>query len=217
VPLSREQCAYYHKLTNRIVVYDMSGLQIFQEGNRRPATRADIQRFLSQESSYHNITAVIHEATHQVGFNTGMHPRNVLGPMWIYEGLAVFHETPDPRNNMDVGWTPGPHVNRPRLEHLRRYLAGSSRSQPLIQKMICEDDLFKQPHTALDNYALSWGLMYYFDRRRPKELSAYLRLHQSKTLDSDDSKESRLKDFESCFGDDWDKFYRDFFEFVRRL
>ena len=213
VNILHEQCAYYHKLTNRIVVYDMSGMQAQPAANRRRVT--SIQMFLSQPDAQHNIRAVIHEAVHQVGFSTGMHPRFIPNPVWVYEGLATFHEVPDSRNR-EIGWTFGPHINRARLDHLRRYLSGPHMESPII-KMIKDDKLFDQPETALNNYALAWGLIYYLERSRPKELTAYLKILQEKTEESQDSAEIRVKDFESCFGSDWSKFDRDFTDFVRRL
>jgi len=214
VSLFQEQRAYYHKLTNRIVLYDMSGQQAFQEGNQRRANAMDIQRFLTQPGAYNNIMTVVHEAVHQVGFNTGMHPRHAPNPVWLYEGLAMLHEVPDTRHR--TGWTPGPHVNRPRLEQLRRYFSGPRLESP-VQRMIQDDELFRQPATALDNYALAWGLTYYLVKKRPKELAAYLKILQEKTPTSDDINELRIKEFETCFGSDWNAFYKDLSYFISRL
>jgi hypothetical protein len=214
VTLLKEQCAYYHKHTNRIAVYDTSGQQALQEGNQRRATAEDTRSFLMQPGSLRNITAVIHEAAHQVGYNTGMHPRHAPSPVWLCEGLAVLHEVPDPRHRS--GWTPGPHINRPRLDQLRQYL-GTPRLVSPIQNMIQDDKLFAKPATALDNYALAWGVTYYLVKKRQKELVLYLNVLQAKKPDSDDSQEIRIKDFESCFGGDWTKFYKEFHDFVRRL
>ena len=214
VALSKE-CAYYHKLTNRIVVYDMSGQQVFQEGNQRRVNAVDIQRLLRQPGSYHNIMTTIHEAVHQVGYNTGMHPRFAPTPLWLLEGLATLHEVPDLRDR--VGWTIGrPHVNRPRLDQLRQYLQKPQQNAS-IQEMIKEDKLLKRSDTALEHYALAWGLTYYLVQKRPKELAVYLEIMQKKTIFSDDSDKIRIQDFESCFGGDWDKFYKEFFGFLRRL
>ena len=214
VPLLKEQCAYYHKSTNRIAMYDMSGQQALREGIQRRANAADIQGFLRQPDSYNNIRSVIHEAVHQVGFNTGMHPRFTPNPIWLCESLAVFHEVPDPKNR--IGWTLGPHINRDRLEQLKRYLGKPQQESP-IRKMIRDDNLFKQPDTALDHYALAWGLTYYLVKKRPKELAAYLAILQEKTLNSDDDAAIRLQEFESCFGDDWKTFDKECFNFLRRL
>ena len=211
VHLFPEQRAYYHKLTNRIVLYDMTGQQAFQEGNQRRVNANDVLGFLAQPN---NIMTVVHEAVHQVGFNTGMHPRYAPNPVWTYEGLALLHEVPDTRNRS--GWTPGPHINRPRLDQLRRYLGKPHQESPII-KMIQDDKLFSNPQTALDNYALAWGITYYLARRRPQELAAYLKILQEKTPESDDSDEIRIREFENCFGSDWDAFDRDFINYIRRL
>ncbi|MCL2006256.1 MAG: DUF1570 domain-containing protein [Planctomycetaceae bacterium] len=216
VNILEEQCAYYHKLTNRIVVYDISGMQTFREGDRR---RMGTMPFLMQPEAAGNIRTVVHEAVHQVGFNTGMHPRFVDSPIWIYEGLAVFHEVPDQRNR-DLGWSLGPYVNPSRLLHLRRYLLrlqSAPTVQRPIQAMIMDDRLLSNSATALDNYALAWGLFYYLERTRSQELAAYLQLLQGKTVASEDSPEIRIADFESCFGDDWDRLYREFGDYIRRL
>ena len=214
VNLFAEQRAYYHKLTNRIVLYDLTGQQALQEGNQRRAGRVDIQRFLDHPRALNNVMTVIHEAVHQVGFNTGMHPRFAPNPVWLYEGLAILHEVPDTRHRS--GWSPGPHVNRPRLEQLRRYLGKPHQESP-IKKMIQDDDLFRRQETALDNYALAWGVTYFLVRRRPSELAAYLKILQEKTSKSDDIAEIRIEEFESVFGSDWSTFDRDFVNFVNRL
>jgi len=214
VTLFPEQRAYYHKLTNRIVLHDMTGLQAFREGDQRRATAADIQRFLAHPNAYRNVMTVVHEAVHQVGFNTGMHPRYAPNPVWLYEGLALLHEVPDLRHR--TGWSLGPRINPPRLERLRQFLNRPHQDSP-IKRMIQDDDLFRRPETALDNYALAWGLTYFLVQRRPREFAAYLQTLQKKTPLSDDDAEIRIRDFEAAFGSDWNTFDRDFLNFIRRL
>ena len=206
-----EQRAYYHQQTNRIVLHDMTGQQALREGDQRRANPADLRNFLEQPE---NIMTVVHEAVHQVGFNTGMHPRYAPNPVWLYEGLAILHEVPDMRSRF--GWSLGPHVNRPRLVQLRRYLEKPHQESP-IRKMIQDDKLFSNSATALDNYALAWGITYYLAKRRPKELTAYLKMLQVKTHESDDNNEIRIREFEDSFGSDWDAFHKDFANFLRRL
>ena len=213
VSLFLEQRAYYHKLANRIVMYDITGQQAFQENVQRRQTVNDAQRFRSQPN---NIMNVVHEAVHLVGFNTGMHPRNAPNPVWLYEGLAVLHEVPDTKN--PSGWTIGPYVNRPRLDQLRRFLNHPHQESPIqrIQKMLQDDNLFFTSTTALDNYALAWGITYYLAKKKPKELATYLKILQAKTSESDDNETIRITDFESVFGNNWDVFERDFRNFISR-
>ena len=214
VSLAKEQRAYYHKLTNRIVMYDISGQQVFVEGEQRRATAVDTQKLLLQPD---NIRTVIHEAIHQVGYNTGMHTRHAPNPVWLCEGLALLHEVPNTRNR--DGWTPGtperPPINALRLAHLRASL-GNLRPES-IQKMIQDDKLFAKSDTALESYALAWGLTYYLVKKQPQEFAAYLKLLQAKTPLSEDDDSIRIEDFESCFGKDWAKFYREFVNFVKRM
>ena len=214
ISLFPEQRAYYHILMNRIVMYDMTGQQAFREGDQRRINPNDRQNFLANPN---NIMTVVHEAVHLVGFNTGMHPRHAPNPYWLYEGLAVVHEVPDPRHSS--GWTLGrPHVNRPRLDQLRQYFNRPHPESPIqrIQKMLQEDQLFTTPATALDNYALAWGVTYYLVRQRPKEFAAYLQILQEKTPLSRDTADIRLKEFESVFGSDWNAFEHDFRIFISR-
>lgn len=215
ITLSKGQCAYYYKMTNRIAMYDMTGHQTFQEGNQKRGSSADISAFLKQPNAYLNIMSVIHEAVHQVGFNTGMHSRFAPTPVWFSEGLAVFHEVPDVKNK-DVGWTLGPRVNENRLEQLRAFWQRQP-EQP-IQKMIVVsgDPLFSRPQSALDNYALAWGLVYYLTKQRPKAWAEYIEILRAKNPLSEDTDETRLKDFESCFGKDWDRLYREFNNYMKR-
>jgi hypothetical protein len=114
------------------------------------------------------------------------------------------------------GWSPAPRVNLSRLKQLKLFL-GKPRLASPIQKMLREDDLFRKSDSALDSYALAWGVTYFLVKRKPKELAAYLKILQEKTPDSEDNAEIRLQDFESCFGDHWTQFYREFYDFVRRL
>src|SRR6516165_385823 len=40
-----------------------------------------------------NIATVIHEATHQIAFNSGVHVRKADNPLWLLEGMAMYFET----------------------------------------------------------------------------------------------------------------------------
>jgi len=178
----------------------------------------EIRPVLRHPGSDNYIRTIIHEAVHQVGFNTGMHSWFAPLPAWLCEGLAIFHEVPNPNTATrdQNAWTLGPHVNTYRLAQLRKYLEKPHQASP-FRNMIADDNLFHRPETALDNYALAWGLTYYLVKKRPKEMATYLAIMQKKTAESEDTAEIRIKDFEDCFGSDWEKFHKDFYDFLRRL
>ncbi|MDR1962774.1 MAG: DUF1570 domain-containing protein, partial [Planctomycetaceae bacterium] len=211
--LMRGQCAYYNKSTNRVVICDLSGLETYREGDKDRASTRDIQAFLNQPNAANNISAVIHEAVHLVGFSCGMHTRFAPNPLWLCEGLAVFHEVPDPGKK--AGWSRTPKPNGRRLMTLKNYLQRNP-PEPL-QTMIRSDEPFNNVVTAADSYATAWGLTYYLAKRRPKELTAYLKKIQNKTILSEDSPDIRIQDFEDCFGNNWNKLLKDCIDYLRKL
>jgi len=215
VTINDKMNAYYLQTTNRMVMYDISEIETMRRGQTGRATSRSIQEFLRRPDAERNISAVVHETSHQVGFNRGMHARFAPCPLWVCEGLALLHEVPD-LSNRD-GWTINPKVNTSRLLRLKAFF----QRQPAdpIRSLILDDKLLKegQVGTILDNYALAWGLTYYFVAKRPKDFAAYLKRMGEKTMESDDSPEIRIRDFEECFGSDWNKLYADCFAFWQKL
>ena len=208
-----KQIAYYNQFTNRVVLCDLSGLETHREGERGRASTKERQAFLNHPDAAKNVATVVHEATHLVGFSCGMHPRFAPNPFWLLEGLAVFHEVPDLKRR--EGWSIAPKVSPYRMRDLLRYLQ-SNPNDPL-QKIIQSDTPFKHPATAGDSYAMTWGLTYYLVKRRPAQFAAYLKRLQEKTPLSADSPEIRLADFEKCFGNDWNKLYKDCGDYLLKL
>ena len=215
VTVNDEFRAYYNQATNRMVMYDISGLEAYRRGQTGRATTRTIQEFLRRPDAERNISAVVHETTHQIGFNRGMHQRFAPCPRWICEGLALFHEVPD-LGHRD-GWTIKPKINAGRLLRLKAFL--QRRPVDPIRNLVLHDKLLEEGPigSILDNYALAWGLTYYFFHKRPKEFSEYLKRTAAKTLLCDDSPEIRLRDFEECFGSDWNKLYADSIAFWAKL
>ncbi|MDR1924270.1 MAG: DUF1570 domain-containing protein [Planctomycetaceae bacterium] len=210
--LSQNIYAYYNKLTNRVVVCDLAGFEMYNEANGKIDAKTTSQ-LLRQPGAAQNIASVVHEAIHQVSMNNGMQQRFAPYPLWVAEGIALFHEVPDTKDSL--GWTSTPKVNRERLITLRNYF----KKNPIdpIQKIIKEDTLLRDSNTSADNYAMSWGLTYFLTKSRQKQFVKYLKILATKSPQSEDSPEIRMKEFEECFGDDWEKFYRDCDNFLKKL
>src|SRR5262245_63767441 len=64
---------------------------------------------------WHNLSTTIHEATHQIAFNSGCHRRFADNPVWLAEGLAMYFETPEVHGNKIV-WSSAGNLNTPRLD-----------------------------------------------------------------------------------------------------
>ena len=188
---------YYGLNTNRMTMYDLTGIEAAGVASGRGRSAAQINRILSQPNAQAAVATIVHEATHQIAFNCGLHARLSDCPVWFSEGIAVFFETPDLSSAR--GWRGIGTVNRPRLARFRRYLV--SRPADSLETLIRDDTRFRDTTRALDAYAEAWALTYFLIRQHPKEYVAYLAmLSQKKPLVRDTAAE-RLEQFHKAFGE----------------
>ena len=89
--LAKSVIGYYHLTSNQMTTYNVANLE-------------------------RNVSTIIHEATHQLAYNTDMQRRFADNPMWVSEGLATFFESPDRRNPKK--WR---HIGRVNEVNLRRW------------------------------------------------------------------------------------------------
>lgn len=180
---------YYSTLTNRMVMYDLTGGQ-------RPRNILQVrQRLLKQIG---NVTTIVHEATHQVAFNTNVHTRLAPNPFWLIEGMAMYFETPDLRS--PNGWRTVGSLNRTRLRTYQEYLR--LRRQPdSLKTMIASDDKFHDEKTALDAYSEAWALSYFLIGARREKYIHYLEEISRMQMLEEKSEEERIALFEKYFGE----------------
>lgn len=186
---------YYSLQTNRMTMFDLTGLQTGRRGGSRN-TSEQISEILAQPQAERNVATIIHEATHQIAFNCGLHTRFADIPLWVSEGVAVYFEAPDAS---DKGWRSIGEINRVRLDQFRQYMA--SRPENSLETLIVDDKRFRDPKIASDAYAEAWALNYYLLKVRSKQYVQYLHKLAAKPPLVWDSPEQRLKEFEDAFGD----------------
>ena len=204
---------YYSLKTNRVTMYDLTGVESLRSAADRRASSAQIGLMLSRPEAEGLVATVIHEATHQIAFNSGLQTRFSDIPLWVSEGIAVYFETPD--LDSSKGWRTVGAVNTSRLDRFREYLA--RRPANSLKSLIVDDKRIRDTRTALDAYAEAWALNYYLIRHRPRQYVAYLQtLAQKKPMFWDDP-ETRLKDFQAAFGDDLGKLDADFLRQIQKL
>jgi len=198
---------YYSIEHNRIVLYDLTA------GDRgAAASPAEIARRVA--ASPFNIATVIHEATHQMAFNSGLHTRLADNPLWVTEGMAMFFETPDLTSKS--GWKTVGQVNDLRQ---RQFLEALAKRRPAgaLRRLLESDQRFTDPEQSGDAYAEAWALTYFLAKTRPREYVAYLRrLGEKPRLVWDEPRE-RVQLFSETFGDNLDQFDSEFVRYVRRL
>lgn len=185
---------YYSLKTNRMAMYDLTGSA---GGPSSRLNTAQINAMLSQGSAEQTVATVIHEATHQVAFNSGLQTRYADIPLWLSEGIAVYFETPDLKT--DKGWRTVGGVNRGRMQALQAYLP--KRPADSLQTLVSSDERLRDPQQALSAYAEAWALTYFLIRQKPKQYAEYLKKLSSKRPLIWDKPDVRLDEFVQAFGD----------------
>ena len=139
---------------------------------------------------------IVHEAVHQLAFNSGVHERLAENPLWLVEGFATMFEQPAVYDSR---------VNHSNLES--RMLVGKVQQiQPILREpgalesrlrtMIESDSIFQQE--PLPAYTVAWALTFYLSERMPNEFAEYLKLQRKRDF-GDYSAASRARDFRKAF------------------
>ncbi len=158
-------------------------------GSDEVATRAGINSDLRE--------TMIHEATHQLGYNLGLHNRTGRNPKSVVEGLATVFETPgmekyamdrDVKKRMNPGWHYG----------FKKFIK-EGRPEGFLETFIRDDKSFS---TQMGNaYAQAWALSFWLIETRPREYAKFLQKMASPEVTRQLTPESRVKLFTEAFGD----------------
>jgi hypothetical protein len=202
---------YYSLRTNRMVMYDLTGYEALSPHRSRRGS-SGISDFLRRPEATRIVATIVHEATHQIAFNCGLHTRYSDCPLWFSEGVAVYFETPD--LGSAKGWRNIGAVNRPRLAQFRAYLR--TRPADSLVTLLEDDKRLSDTQTAPDAYAEAWALTYFLIRMYPEKYVQYLRrLSQKKPLLYDDP-QTRLAEFKQVFGEDLKSLDAEFVRYMTR-
>ncbi len=168
--LAKDMIGYYHLQTNRIVSFDINGVQGLAQPGQRYASREMLMQLFAQPQAERTVATVVHEAVHQMAYNCGLQVRLADKPKWVSEGMAMFFEVPD---KSSVGWGTIGKVNPIQLVQFRKYLG--SRHADSLTTLISDDSRFSGPaDQVLGAYAESWALTYFLMKAQKKNFAAYL-------------------------------------------
>lgn len=217
IPWSRELRGYYSLKTNRAAMFEDSDPP---DSEVPTAMRSDAHSVLSGREKgmasllaapdYENLAAllknvpgetastIIHETTHQVGYNIGVHSRLGETPTWVIEGLATVLEAPGMRTRGKSS------VNEKVNTDLQAWFNAdyaSRRQFGDLAQMISADDMFR--NNVLDAYSNAWAVTYFLTDNpvRARAFMHYLKLLSERDPLRPYTAEERLKDFQSVFGD----------------
>jgi hypothetical protein len=189
--------AYYNLQTNRVAMYDLTGVEAAGGLPGRTRSTAAINQLLAQPQTAQAVATMVHEATHQIAFNCGLHRRMSDVPLWVSEGIAVYFETPDLTSAR--GWKTIGGVNWERLNRFNQYLGG--RNNGSLRTLLQNDDRFRDVNTAIDAYAEAWALNYFLLRQRSDDYCKYLKSLSTKPYLVQDDEATRVQEFQAAFGD----------------
>jgi hypothetical protein len=139
---------------------------------------------------------VVHEAVHQLAYNTGIHERLFKHPLWFVEGLATMFEVPavydsdHQQNSIESRYHPE------KMQVLQRYSTSSQELGMHLTQLIESDSLFRsEPQLA---YALGWGLSFYLVERMPRQYVDFISLQRERGFQQYGPAD-RLIDFRQAF------------------
>ncbi len=186
---------YYSMKTNRVVLVDGTSGRLASGSGGGAQTRAAIRRLLAADPA--PASTIVHEATHQLAFNSGMHTRYADNPVWFTEGLAMYFEVPDLRNG--AGWRTIGRVNRPRLNKFRQ-MVRQGRPNDALTSLIADDERFRNPDTVEAAYAEAWALTHYLIKTHRRQYVTFLKKCSENTPFVWKTRKQRLDEFEQVFG-----------------
>ncbi len=178
---------YYSIRENQVLLQDLTR----DRSLKAPA----IRKKLSEQPL--QLATIVHEAVHQLAFNTGLQVRMADNPVWFSEGLATYFEQVAVKS--PALWSKPGLVNaRHHAEFVRT--ATGSLSIPL-ETLLASEDAFMDSTTVATAYAESWALVYFLHKDHKENLGVYMnslsRLQPIQRV----SPEMRMTIFSQAFGE----------------
>ncbi|MEX0717257.1 MAG: DUF1570 domain-containing protein [Planctomycetaceae bacterium] len=206
----------YMARSNRVALYDPRGKGTSSLGDesasrlaRRDAGSLD-QAFGAIDAGLHD--TIVHEATHQVAYNTGLHSRTGANPRWVVEGLATVFEAPGIRDS-SKNRSADSRINRGRFVEFRGFMP--RRQAKSLAEFVSNDDAYQA--TPSEAYAEGWALTFYLIETRPREYAGYLKKIAARDPHAAYPADERLADFKTAFGNHIEILEADFLRFMERL
>lgn len=184
-PAKGRVAGYYDVRCNRVTTFDLTRSESLATLPATSATRAGLQ-ILARPEAAGLVSTLVHEASHQMAFNCGMHRRLAPVPVWAAEGMATYCE----RSWKEIG-----EINKPLFD---RFM--TDRGEGDFERIVIDDTAFRDVERMPMAYARAWALTAFLARSRPDEYAAYMARLAAKRPLSADGPEQRRRDFVAAFG-----------------
>jgi hypothetical protein len=228
--VSRMVRGYYMPTSNRIAFFEEDGDSVALAEPALPPGRDLPERSLAREvddEAAANVTTarawdsieaslkdtLIHEATHQAAYNTGLHSRICQTPVWMVEGLATVFEAPGIRTNRANTGIKS-RINPERFAWFREF--AKERRQPRsLESFVAHDDLFGS--NTLDAYSQAWAVTFFLFETRPRNYAEYLQTVADREPLEIYTPEARVADFEAAIGKEMKLLEAEFLRFMAEI
>ncbi len=192
---------YYSPRTNRVALFETEtkSVAVSVLDSLEPALPSPFRFYGTTETELK--ATMIHEATHQIAYNIGLHSRMGETPRWVVEGMATTFE-PDGMRSTLAGSQPAQRINRERYIVFQNFVRAGRRKPKSLRSFIESDALYES--AVLDFYAQSWALTFFLVETRPRNYSAYLKRIAARNPLRDYPATERLADFKETIHADVD-------------
>jgi hypothetical protein len=194
---------FYTVRDNQVLLWDLT--------RDRSLRFSAIRKKLSESPL--QLATIVHEAVHQLAFNSGLQSRFADNPLWFSEGLALYFEQVSLRS--PLLWSkPGLINSRHHPEFLRR--TADERVPIPLPELLTSDRTFQTVESAPAAYAQSWALMAWLVRQHPEQLAQYIRQLQALQPLQPVSADHRIQMFQESLGSPLEEIPRDLIAWARR-
>jgi hypothetical protein len=159
-----------------------------------------------------------HEAAHQSAYNYNVHSRVVITPRWVTEGIGQMFE-PEAMVSGQSGLKPRDRANLDSMAQINsRYDGGRSPEfVTALRDLVGSNEMFNNPTTTADAYAVAWAMMFYLAEREPEQFAKVLAGTSARGTYQPYDRFARLNDFERWVGTDIDQFGKKVAWFIKSL
>jgi hypothetical protein len=196
---------YYSIRENQMLLMDLTR-------DRSIRSVSAIRKRLSEQPL--QVATIVHEAVHQLAFNSGLQVRMADNPVWLSEGLALYFEQVVPRSTSL--WT------RPGLVNARQhteFARGTETGSPTISfsTLMQTDKTFLDPSSVATAYAESWAITMYMFRQQKEGMGRFLRTISQRVPLQPVTPDQRILEFTTAFGKSPDDYEQEVVSLIRRL
>ncbi len=195
---------YFSVSDNQTLLLDLTG-------DRSIRSATSIRKRLAEKPL--QVATLVHEAVHQLAFNSGLQVRMADNPLWISEGLAMYFESGVSRSSLLLSRTG---LVNPRHHPAFMKLVQDQKISGGLTSLIESDATFQSVEEMPAAYAKAWALTHYLFREEMIGMQKYLQTIAVRKPMVGLTAEQRTQEFQDAFGKLPDEMEREIVSYMKR-